>query len=74
MNNDKANIDYRIESLGGLFSEHADKSDKSREERLMLFQEENPTSELPEHYKNEFNLPRALSVMAYEIDRLKQML
>jgi hypothetical protein len=69
-----SNIDYRIECLGSVFKEHADRGDKRLEEMRMIFQEEHPTSEMPKHYEDDFNLARALSVMVCEIERLKQLL
>ena len=63
--------DYRIETLAKAFSDHADKCDKSHQRRIRDHCESFPNSEVPEWMKDHFNISRALSVMAAEIERLK---
>jgi len=65
--------DYRIENLASTFDKHAQKIDKLNEEMLRNLLENYPSSEIPSHMNDPFNIARALSVMACEIDRLKQI-
>ncbi len=64
--------DYRIEALISLFSKHADLSDEQHKEHVKQYKENFPNQKLPKHMQKTFNLPRALSAMAYEIVKLKQ--
>lgn len=66
--------DYRIQSLGITFSKHADQAEIDAIEMIKRFTENFPQTELPEHFRNCFNIARALSVMACEIERIKHFL
>lgn len=63
--------EYRIESLGNIFAKHAEEADKNNEIHLEKYKENYPDSPIPEHMKNPFNVAKAFSVMACEIERLK---
>jgi hypothetical protein len=63
--------DYRIESLASIFGMHADEAEKNYKESVEHHLEAFPDSDLPEWMADDFNLARALSVMAAEIERLK---
>lgn len=63
--------DYRLETLASTFGTHADMADAHQEFINKSFAEQNPGQELPEHMKNPFNVAKALSVMAAEIEKLK---
>lgn len=65
------NQDYRIEALGTTFSDHAEISDNHTKQMIEQFKTNFPEAEVPSHFNNQFNLCRALSVMACEIERLK---
>lgn len=69
---DKDN-DYRIENLAFLFEKHAEQADFNHQQFIKKYREDFPDSELPEHLSNEFNIARALSVMAAEIEKLKMI-
>jgi hypothetical protein len=58
--------DYRIEQLASTFAKHADDFDESCRNQREAYPDSDPVL-------NNFNLPRALSVMAAEIDRLKNL-
>jgi hypothetical protein len=63
--------DYRIDSLASTFAEHAEMAIKHQENINRIFIENNPGQELPDHMSNPFNIAKALSVMASEIEKLK---
>lgn len=63
--------DYTLETLASTFADHAGMADAHQEQLNQLFKDSNPGQELPEHMKNPFNVARALSVMAAEIEKLK---
>lgn len=66
--------DYRIEALGSTFAKHAEITDKQCQQSIQNFKENNPDCPVPEPMKENFNLARALSVMASEIEMLKLQL
>lgn len=63
--------DYRLESLSAIFAEHADRADKCQEDLVKQYREDYPHTPLPDHFKDGFNIARALSVMACELEKLK---
>lgn len=63
--------DYTLEGLIKTFHEHAEHSDKHMQENMARFKENFPDAELPDHFKEKFNISRALAQMAFEIDMLK---
>lgn len=65
--------DYRIETLSETFSKHAHQADVNHQESIKKYTESFPESDLPKWMDDPFNLSRALSVMAAEIDRLKMI-
>jgi hypothetical protein len=66
--------DYRLESLASIFAKQADDSDLCneayKERQLLLY----PDVPLPKYMEYPFNIARALSVMACEIERLKHLI
>lgn len=62
---------YLIEDLPAIFGKHADEADWNHQQSIKNHREAFPDSELPEWMSYEFNISRALAVMAAEIDRLK---
>lgn len=63
--------DYRLEALVSIFDTHANQSEKNSLDAESSFRIKYPDCPVPEHMVNPFNLARALSVMAYELQRLK---
>lgn len=70
----KDNNDYSIENLGAIFAKHADIADDEHEKMIKQYIQQYSDNPLPKHLKENFNIARALSVMASEIDRLKQII
>lgn len=64
--------DYRLETLASTFSDHAEMIETHQEQINKMYTEQNPGQELPEHMKNPFNIAKALSVMAEELNKLKE--
>ncbi len=65
---------YTLEWLSKNFSEHAKFFDEQCKKELEDYKKNYPDSELPEHLKEGFNLPRALAVICFEIQIMKQRL
>jgi len=65
------NNDYKIEGLSGIFADHAIKAEENDKLLLQQFLEQNPGSPIPDHFIDPFNIAKALSIMAFEINRLK---
>jgi len=63
--------DYRIEKLSETFSKHADIAEADNQSSIKNYRESFPRSDIPEWMENPFNISRALSVMAAEIESLK---
>ena len=63
---------YNLEGLIKKFSEHAKFADDYRENQLNEYKKEFPEQDVPEHLLQDFNLARALSYLASEIDALKK--
>ncbi len=63
--------DYTIEFLQKTFLTHAEMSDEHRRFSIEQFKQHYPDQELPNHFKDEFNLSRALFSMCEEIRFLK---
>ena len=63
--------DYSIESLCVLFVQHAQESENHLKELVDSFKKDNPDTEIPKHLICDFSLPRALTVIAEEIVKLK---
>lgn len=61
---------YELEELIKKFKEHAEQADKNNEEWKKSFQDNNPGEPLPDHMKDDFNLPRALGSICQEIGKL----
>lgn len=64
---------YIIEELGAKFENHANLSEKDHQQQIKNFKENYPDTPLPEYLEEGFNLARALSIMAFEIERLKTL-
>ncbi len=62
---------YTIEELANIFANHAIEADKMRLIDAKKFQENYPDEELPEHFKNSFNVSHALAFMCSEIQKIK---
>jgi len=62
---------YLIEDLPGIFANQAEEAETNHERMVKEYEENFPESDPPEWLKSNFNIARALSVMAAEIDRLK---
>lgn len=61
---------YEIEELIKKFKDHAAQAEKNQEEWKKSFQDNNPGAVMPEHLKDDFNLPQALHDICVEIDKL----
>lgn len=64
--------DYLIENLSSVFSQHAEIYEKNQKQMIELYKQNNPDQELPDHFKDTFNLSKALSVMCDEIQKLNE--
>ena len=73
-NMDNMDKNYTVEALGYTFFKHAEQYDEALKEDIRKFKENFPDSELPEHMKTGFNVARALSTMACEIEKIKHFL
>lgn len=62
---------YELQELIKKFQEHAIQADKNQEEWKKSWNDNNDGAEMPDHYKDDFNLPRALGSICQEIDKLK---
>jgi len=65
--------DYRIEALSATFCKHAEEADRIRKEHIRNFKDKFPGEKIPDYSLDNFNICRALSVMACEIEKLKSM-
>jgi len=72
MDND-IEYDYRIEVLADTFAKHAEEAELSFLKNRKKYKEMFPDDLPPEHLEIPFNLSRALSVMAHEIQQLKNL-
>ncbi len=61
---------YEIENIKTSFSIRGDKWEIVKEKNIQRFKEDYPESTLPEHLMDNFNIARALAVMAYHLERL----
>lgn len=61
-----------LEDLIKTFSEHAKKSKRSNEKLIKEFKKTNPGEPLPDHFKDDFCLPKALGFMCSEVLELKK--
>lgn len=61
---------YPLEELIEIFKQHSDLAEIKRQELIQTHKETYEGSELPEHLKDEFNLPLALHSICVEIDKL----
>jgi|GEM_PF-3524000 len=68
MNNEP---DYSIEAMITTFAEHAKQAEIEWKKYIELYVEQYPSSPLPGHFKNNFNVYMALSVMCEAIQNLK---
>ena len=67
--------DYRIEALASTFEKHAEEADIQHKHFIDMHKINYPDSPLPPHFEAEmFNISRALSVMAAEIEKCKHSL
>lgn len=62
---------YEIDELLRIFSKHAQLSEKQRLQNIKSFQENYPGEELPVYMKDDFNLPKAMATLCFEILQLK---
>lgn len=63
-----------IKSLIKTFSKHETHAIKDRQKMMRDFIKNYPGEKIPEHIKEDFNLPAALRLMCEEILKLKEML
>lgn len=67
--------DYRVSNLTSLFLSHAEEIEKDRIEAINDHEEDcEPHEDLPEYLSDDFNIAKALSVICWEIERLKNIL
>lgn len=62
---------YKLEDLILKFSEHHNLWSESQKEMISNHVENFPDSPLPEHFKDDFSLPKALECICAEIINLK---
>ncbi len=62
---------YSIESLIEIFEIHSKKSKIMNEKLKEEFMENNPGTPLPNHFKDDFSIIKALKHMCEEIQKLK---
>jgi len=61
---------YKLDFLIDTFLKHAEEADKNNRQLRKQFKEMNPKEPIPDHMKDEFNLPMALATICYEIQKL----
>lgn len=62
---------YSIEDLEKLFLEHAEQSEKMRQDSIDSFKKNRPGDSLPDHMSDEFNFPRAMAAICSAILDIK---
>lgn len=62
---------YSLEYLKHKFTEHSIKYEHESKEQIKSFRKNYPNEKLPDHFKEHFNLPEALSCICDEILKLK---
>ncbi len=63
---------YTLEEMIADFTKHAEQAEKNNQEWIKSFQNNHPGEPLPDHLKEEFNLPKALASICSEIIKLKK--
>ena len=64
---------YLLEDLASTFAKHEAEFEEKEKSMRIQYKKDAPCEELPDWLKEEqFNLPRALSVMCCEIEKLKK--
>ena len=63
---------YLLEDLASTFAKHADELEKKQKQMRKQYKKDHDGQDLPDYMKDPFNLSRALSVMAQEIENLKK--
>jgi len=66
--------EYSLENLGLTFLKHSKLAEKNLERDIERYRENYPNSSIPEHFKDVFNLSKALGVLTNEILDLKDKL
>ena len=64
-------IDYSLESICAIFAQHAVQYDNDLVGVIASFKERFPEEELPKHLSDNFNIARAMGVIAEEVVKLK---
>ncbi len=64
--------EYSLENLALTFFKHSKQAEKNLERDIERYKENYPNSPLPEHYKDAFDLSRALGILTNEILDLKE--
>lgn len=68
----KDETDYSIENLEFIFMRHAEEAEQRNKEIIDNFKKDYPNEDIPDHMKSSFNLAKALSVMANEINKFRK--
>lgn len=63
---------YTLKFLVETFSRHAIEAEKGKKKFIKEFKENYPDEPLPEHVKDDFNLPEALACICMEIMRIDE--
>lgn len=63
---------YELKDLIEKFKQHAEQADKNQEEWKKSWEDNNPNEPIPDHYTDDFNLPKALASICQEIEELKK--
>ncbi len=64
--------EYSLENLGITFFKHSRRAEKNLEMDIEKYMQNYPNSPLPEHYKDAFDLSKALGILTNEILDLKE--
>ncbi len=62
---------YELNELFATFIDHSQKAEQFNKKLITDFLENNPDSELPDHFKDDFSLPMALASICHEILMIK---
>ena len=63
---------YELNDLFERFTQHSKKNKKFNKKLIQDFLENNPGVELPDHFKDDFDLPMALASICHELLLLKK--
>jgi hypothetical protein len=63
--------EYTLEKLSLIFEKHGIEADKNQERLIKEFKENYPNEKIPDHFKDDLNLPLALKFICDEIIKMK---